>query len=128
MFRNLKDCDDIKNYIQLFSPMTLGYTMRLPLKVEARSPSTLTVSWVGNGSSMNSSVIISLYHIKERAYSLLSSHNTTEKHFQFTALDPCTTYAACVEIADNPLFSCLLIITGMAQQWDWDPEHHFFYS
>uniref|UniRef100_A0AAZ3P6Q1 Uromodulin-like 1 n=1 Tax=Oncorhynchus tshawytscha TaxID=74940 RepID=A0AAZ3P6Q1_ONCTS len=62
---------------------------------------------------------VSLYHSEMKAYAALSVDSTHSNHYRFTALESCSSYAACVEVAGSHSLTCLSTIT--------DPEvpRHF---
>ncbi|XP_035537038.1 uncharacterized protein LOC118342556 [Morone saxatilis] len=91
--------------------LAVGHTIRLPVKLESRSPSVLLVSWVGNLPAISSSHTTALYHSKLGSYNTLSMDTTTNNHYRFTSLDSCRPYVACVEIAGTHSFTCLSSIT-----------------
>lgn len=101
-----------------------GYTSRLPVKLQSRTPSMLQVSWVENGSAAGSSHITTLYHSQLGSYSALSMETTTNNQYSFTILDPCSPYVACVEIAGAHSFTCLSAITGMEFLLDRITKHY----
>lgn len=90
-----------------------GYTRRLPVSLQYRTPSTLLVSWAVEGSAVSSSHSSAMYHSQQGSYSTLSMDTTTSNHYSFTGLDACSPYVACVNIAGTPSLTCLSAITGM---------------
>lgn len=90
----------------------LGHTMHHPVKLESRTTSMLLVSWVENRSAVSNSHTVTLYHTELSSYNTLSTDTTTKNHYRFTALDSCSPYVACVEIAGSHSFTCLSTITG----------------
>lgn len=55
---------------------------------------------------------VSLYHSEMKAYAALSVDSTHSNHYRFTALESCSSYAACVEMAGSHSLTCLSTITG----------------
>lgn len=55
---------------------------------------------------------MTLYHSQLGSYSTVSTGTTTNSHYSFTALDSCSPYVACVEIAGTHSLTCLSTITG----------------
>ncbi|XP_041715454.1 uncharacterized protein LOC121548167 [Coregonus clupeaformis] len=102
--------------------LMLGHTVRYPLKLESRSSSMLLVSWKEKMQPPADPVpvySVSLYHSEMKAYAALSVDRTHSNHYRFTALESCSSYAACVELAGSHSLTCLSTIT--------DPEvpRHF---
>ncbi|XP_014064281.2 uncharacterized protein [Salmo salar] len=102
--------------------LMLGHTVRYPLTLESRSTSMLLVSWKEKMQSPTAPVpvhSVSLYHSEMKAYAALSVDSTHSNHYRFTALESCSSYAACVEMAGSHSLTCLSTIT--------DPEvpRHF---
>ncbi|XP_018552655.1 uromodulin-like 1 [Lates calcarifer] len=91
--------------------LAVGHTMRLPVKLESRSPSMLLVSWVTNSLAISDSHTVTLYRTELDSYNTLSTDSTINNHYRFTALDSCSPYVACVEIAGTRSFTCLSTIT-----------------
>ncbi|CAK6959968.1 uncharacterized protein LOC122975499 isoform X2 [Scomber scombrus] len=91
--------------------LAYGYSMRLPVKLESRTPSMLLVSWVESRPAASNSHSVTLYHTELDSYNTLSMDTTTRSHYRFTALDSCSPYVACVEIAGTHSFTCLSTIT-----------------
>lgn len=81
--------------------------MRLDVSLESRTPSSLLLSWVQ--SSANSTT--TLYHSTSDVYRSFSVNNTADNKYNFTGLDTCTPYVACVE-RDTALLICLFTFTG----------------
>ncbi|KAF3704883.1 Pancreatic secretory granule membrane major glycoprotein GP2 [Channa argus] len=92
--------------------LAIGHSMRLPVELSSRSNSMLLVSWVDNSPA---AVIIlhtvTLYHSELGSYNRLSTDTTTQNHYRFTALESCSPYVACVEIAGTQSFICLSALT-----------------
>lgn len=107
--------NDASNYCLIEPSIVLipGFTLRLPVKLESRMHSALQLSWELNGSSASSNT--TLYHSHLDSYSTFSMDTTTNNHYTFTALDACSPYVACVEIADSASLICLSTITGKDQ-------------
>ncbi|KAE8281605.1 hypothetical protein D5F01_LYC20596 [Larimichthys crocea] len=91
--------------------LAIGHTMHHPVKLESRTTSMLLVSWVENRSAVSNSHTVTLYHTELSSYNTLSTDTTTKNHYRFTALDSCSPYVACVEIAGSHSFTCLSTIT-----------------
>lgn len=87
-----------------------GSTMHLNVHLESRTPSSLLLSWVQNGTNSTTT----LYLLTSDVYSTSSVHNTMDNKYNFTGLDTCTPYVACVE-KDAPLLICLFTFTGEDQ-------------
>lgn len=87
--------------------------MRFPVKLESRTTSMLLVSWVESHPAASNSHSVTLYHTELDSYNTLSMDTTTRSHYRFTALDSCSPYVACVEIAGTHSFTCLSTVTGM---------------
>ncbi|KAM7377904.1 hypothetical protein PAMA_013019 [Pampus argenteus] len=90
--------------------LSFGHSMRLPVKLASRTPSMLLVTWV-KSPDVSGSHSVTLYHIELGSYNTLSMDTTTRSHYRFTALDSCSLYVACVEIAGTHSFTCLSTIT-----------------
>lgn len=84
--------------------------MRLNVNLESRTPSSLLLSWVQNGANSTTT----LYHSTTDVYRTSSVYNTTDNKYNFTGLDTCTPYVACVE-RDAALLTCLFTFTGEDQ-------------
>ncbi|KAK5607695.1 hypothetical protein CRENBAI_024056 [Crenichthys baileyi] len=91
--------------------LAVGHTLRFPIKLESRSPSMLLVSWLLNDPEDVYAHIVTLYHIEMGSYSSFTEDTTTLDHYRFTALDPCSRYMVCVEIANTHSFTCLSTIS-----------------
>ncbi|KAG8005767.1 KRR1 small subunit processome component-like protein, partial [Nibea albiflora] len=91
--------------------LAIGHTMRHPVKLESRTTSMLLVSWVENRPAVSNSHTVTLYHTELSSYSTLSTDTTTNNQYRFTALDSCSPYVACVEIAGSHSFTCISTIT-----------------
>lgn len=87
--------------------------MSLPVKLSSRITSMLLVSWVERHPAVGYSHTVTLYHTELGSYNALSMDITTHSHYRFTALDSCSSYVACVEIAGTRSFTCLSTLTGM---------------
>lgn len=98
--------------LRLSAGVIPGYTDHLPIEVQFSSPSMLVVSWVENDSAFSTSSTTALYHTHLDSYSTLSMDTTTSNYYSFTALDSCSPYVVCVEIAGTLSFTCLSTITG----------------
>lgn len=86
-----------------------GYTARLPLVLQFTSSSMLMVSWIENDLSVSRTT---LYQSQLDSYTNLNMDTTTNNHYSFTALEPCSSYVACVEIAGTHSLTCLPAVTG----------------
>ncbi|XP_031732724.1 uncharacterized protein LOC116399603 [Anarrhichthys ocellatus] len=92
--------------------LAIGHTMRLPVKLESRTPSMLLVSWVENRPAVSSSShTVTLYYTELGSFNTLSTDFTTNNHYRFTALDACSAYVPCVETAGTRSLTCLSTIT-----------------
>ncbi|XP_056223909.1 uromodulin-like 1 [Seriola aureovittata] len=91
--------------------LAFGHTMRPRIKLESRSPSMLLVSWVEKSPAISDSHTVTLYHTELHSYNTLSMDSTVLNHYRFTALDSCSPYVACVEIAGTHSFTCLSALT-----------------
>ncbi|XP_074554894.1 uncharacterized protein LOC141810930 [Halichoeres trimaculatus] len=91
--------------------LAIGHTLRHPVKLESRTPSSLLVSWVENSQAVGNSHTVTLYHTEQGSYKALSMSATTNNNYHFTALHSCSSYIACVEIADTHSLTCLSTIT-----------------
>ncbi|XP_028256405.1 uncharacterized protein LOC114432539 [Parambassis ranga] len=91
--------------------LAVGHTLRFPVKLESRSPTMLLVSWLENHQDVIYSHTVNLYHVELGFYNKLSMDTTTHPHYHFSALDSCSPYVACVQIAGTQSFTCLLTIT-----------------
>ncbi|KAK5849358.1 hypothetical protein PBY51_009008 [Eleginops maclovinus] len=102
--------------------IAIGHTMRLPVKLESRSPSMLLVSWVENRPSSTSSTshTVNLFHSELGSYSTLSMDTTSDYHYRFTALESCTSYVACVETAGAHTLTCLSTLTDPGTPKDFE--------
>ncbi|XP_038594782.1 uncharacterized protein LOC119918224 isoform X1 [Micropterus salmoides] len=89
----------------------IGYTMRLPVKLESWAPSMLLVSWVDNRPGVSHSYTATLYHTELGSYNTLSMDTTSDNHYCFTGLDSCGSYVACMETAGSHSFTCFSTIT-----------------
>ncbi|XP_041834102.1 uromodulin-like 1 [Melanotaenia boesemani] len=91
--------------------LAVGHTLLFPVKLESRSPSMLLVSWVEKYSDVINIHNMSLYHIEMGSYNIFSVDTTSLNHHRFSALEPCSHYVVCVEIADTHSLTCLSTIT-----------------
>ncbi|XP_023205701.1 uncharacterized protein LOC111611806 isoform X1 [Xiphophorus maculatus] len=91
--------------------LAVGHTLRFPIKLESRSPFMLLVSWLVNSPEDVSSHTVTLYHTEMGSYNPFFEDNTTLDHYRFTALDSCTRYVVCVELAHTYSFTCLSTIS-----------------
>nr|XP_046235025.1 uncharacterized protein LOC124053678 [Scatophagus argus] len=91
--------------------LAIGYTMSFPVKLTSRTSSMLLVSWVESPPAVSNSHATTLYHTELGSYKTLSVDTTTNNHYSFAALDSCSPYVACVEIAGTHSFTCLSTIT-----------------
>ncbi|CAJ1055608.1 uncharacterized protein LOC117805478 [Xyrichtys novacula] len=91
--------------------LAMGHTWRHPIKLESRTPSSLLVSWVENSRADSDSHTVTLYHTDQGYYKALSMSSTTNNNYNFTALNSCSPYEACVETAGTRSFTCLSAIT-----------------
>lgn len=84
--------------------------MHLDVTLESRTPSSLLLSWVKNIANSTTT----LYHSTSDVYRPFSVYNTTDSKYNFTGLDTCTSYVACVE-RETALLTCLFVVTGEVQ-------------
>ncbi|XP_034019822.1 uncharacterized protein LOC117504462 [Thalassophryne amazonica] len=94
--------------------LAIGHTKRLPVKLESRSTSMLLISWVDQRPAepdVPSSHTVTLYRTELDSYNMQGMDSTTHNHYRFTALDSCSKYVACVEIAGTHSLSCISTIT-----------------
>ncbi|XP_074482405.1 uncharacterized protein LOC141762261 [Sebastes fasciatus] len=91
--------------------LAIGHTMRLPVKLESRTFSTLLVSWVENRPAVNNSSTVTLYHTDQGSFNALSVDSTNSNHYSFAALEACSSYVPCVETEGTRSFTCLSAIT-----------------
>lgn len=115
----LKSCEVEQLYlrwnIQLFLLtflLPVGHTSRFPLKLEGRSPTMLLVSWVEMDPSVLNTHSLTVYHRELGSYNVFTEETTDRNHHRFSALEPCSHYLVCVELADSHAFTCLSAITG----------------
>ncbi|KAM3588284.1 uncharacterized protein V6R79_025369 [Siganus canaliculatus] len=87
--------------------LALGHTEHLPVKFQSRSPSMLLMSWVENHPAVSESHTTALFHAQLGSYDILSTDATIQNHYSFTGLESCSSYVACVEIAETHSFICL---------------------
>ncbi|XP_068163619.1 uncharacterized protein [Antennarius striatus] len=90
--------------------LAVGHTTRLPVKLQSSSTSMLLISWVPSAVGISSHTT-TLYNTIQHAYLRVSRNTTTNSHYNFTALDPCSPYVACVEMAAGHSLTCLSAIT-----------------
>ncbi|XP_047431511.1 uncharacterized protein LOC125000160 [Mugil cephalus] len=100
--------------------LALGHSTRLPVKLESRRPTTLLVSWVPNLPDVFSTHSVTLYHVELDSYNTHSTDTTSHSHYRFSALESCSPYVACVEIADTQSFTCIATITDPDIPKDFD--------
>lgn len=86
-----------------------GYTSRLAVVLQFSSSSMLMVSWTEGDQTISRTT---LYQSQLDTYTDLYMDTTTNNHYSFTALEPCTSYVACVEIAGTQSLTCLPAVTG----------------
>lgn len=72
----------------------------------------LLVSWVEKEPDVFYTHILTLYHVELVSYKEFSVEATDRNHHRFAALEPCSLYVVCVEIADTYSSTCLSTITG----------------
>lgn len=73
------------------------------------SSSMMMVSWTENDFTISRTL---LYQSQLDTYTSVGMDTTTNNHYSFTALEPCTAYVACVEIAGTQSLTCLPVVTG----------------
>ncbi|XP_035466913.1 uncharacterized protein LOC118286514 isoform X2 [Scophthalmus maximus] len=100
--------------------LAVGHTVRLPIKLESRSPSMLLVSWVENSLATSDSHTVTLYRSEPDYYTILGMDSTVHNHYDFTSLDSCSPYMTCVEIAGSHSVICLSAITDPDIPKDFD--------
>lgn len=86
-----------------------GYTTRLTVVLQYTSSSMLMVSWIEKDETVSRTT---LYQSELDTYTNLSMDTTTNNHYSFTALEPCSSYVVCVEIAGTQSLTCLAAVTG----------------
>ncbi|XP_035003445.1 uncharacterized protein LOC118101637 [Hippoglossus stenolepis] len=91
--------------------LAAGHTLRLPVKIESRSSSMLLLSWLENSLHTNDSHTVTLYRTDPTSYAIIGMDSTRLDHYQLIALDSCSPYVACVEIAGSASFTCLSALT-----------------
>lgn len=93
--------------------LAIGYSTRLPVKLESRSSSMLLLSWGGplSPSSPAEAHFVGLYGSELDSISPVSLETTADTHHRFTGLDSCTVYITCVEISGTHSLTCLSTIT-----------------
>ena len=101
--------------------LVLGHTLRLPVQIESRSSSMLLLSWLGNSLQTNDSHTVTLYRTDPTSYAIIGMDSTRLASYQLIALDSCSPYVACVEIAGSVSFTCLTALTGT--YWCWFRGH-----
>lgn len=87
----------------------LGYTARPTVVLQFSSPSMVTVSWTEGDLTVSRTT---LYQSQLDTYTNLNMDTTTHNHYSFTALEPCSSYVACVEVAGTRSLTCLPAATG----------------
>lgn len=87
-----------------------GYTARPTVTLQFTSSSMLMVSWIEGGDLSISRT--TLYQAQLDTYTSLNMDTTTNNHYSFTALESCSSYVACVEIAGTQSLTCLPAVTG----------------
>nr|XP_019955532.1 PREDICTED: uncharacterized protein LOC109637536 isoform X2 [Paralichthys olivaceus] len=92
--------------------LAAGHTLRLPVKIESRSSSTLLLSWLENSLHTNNSHVVILYRTDPTSYTIIGMDSTGLDHYHLIALDSCSPYVACVEIAGSESFTCLSALTN----------------
>uniref|UniRef100_A0AAV2J198 Uromodulin-like 1 n=1 Tax=Knipowitschia caucasica TaxID=637954 RepID=A0AAV2J198_KNICA len=100
--------------------LAIGYSVRLPVKLESRTKSTLLLSWVlpGPGSAPAQEHSVGLYGSELASFSLQRLENTTASHYRLTALESCSVYVVCVKISRTSSLICLSTITDPDQPRD----------
>ncbi|RVE56363.1 hypothetical protein OJAV_G00220460 [Oryzias javanicus] len=91
--------------------LAVGHTSRFPMKLEGRSPTMLLVSWVEMDPSVLNTHSLTVYHKELGSFSVFTKETTDRNHHRFSALEPCSRYLVCVEVADSHSFTCLSAIT-----------------
>ncbi|XP_049617620.1 uncharacterized protein [Syngnathus scovelli] len=92
--------------------LAFGHTLRYSVKVEARSPSTLMLSWtVGQPAPPGSGHTVTLYQADRGSYNLLSKNKIIDNRYRITSLNSCTLYVVCVDPDANFLVTCLSALT-----------------
>ncbi|XP_024117158.2 uncharacterized protein LOC112138760 [Oryzias melastigma] len=91
--------------------LAVGHTSRFPLKLEGRSPTMLLVSWVEMDPSILNTHSLTVYRRELGSYNVFTEETTDRNHHRFSALEPCSHYLVCVELADSHAFTCLSAIT-----------------
>lgn len=86
-----------------------GYTARLAVVLQFSSSSMLMVSWTEEDETVSRTT---LYQSELDSYTNLGMDTTTNNHYSFTALESCSSYVVCVEIAGTQSLTCLAAVTG----------------
>ncbi|CAL8324268.1 unnamed protein product [Lota lota] len=126
--------------------LAIGYTTRLPVRLESWSSSMLLLSWVERrGGPWAPGLIpppprVSLYRPQLGSLILESQESAQTQHHRFTALEPCSLYTTCLE-PPGGVRTCISTITGPREprffrvsSWNsssisvaWEcPENHLF--
>uniref|UniRef100_A0A8C4RL28 Uncharacterized LOC114664278 n=1 Tax=Erpetoichthys calabaricus TaxID=27687 RepID=A0A8C4RL28_ERPCA len=89
--------------------LLVGYTERFPVKLEARTFSTLLLSWKGSYSAdehyLHSILLLDVRNI------LLWENTTDKTSYEIVGLMPCHKYRVCVSLANYPSIICLTTLT-----------------
>ncbi|XP_029681702.1 uncharacterized protein [Takifugu rubripes] len=88
--------------------LAFGYTARLAVVLQFSSSSMLMVSWTEKDETVSRTT---LYQSELDSYTNLGMDTTTNNHYSFTALESCSSYVVCVEIAGTQSFTCLAAVT-----------------
>ncbi|XP_061618426.1 uncharacterized protein LOC133472092 isoform X2 [Phyllopteryx taeniolatus] len=87
--------------------LAFGHSVRYPVKVEARSPTTLLLSWAaGRPAPGGGTHAVALYRSDQGAYRMLSREEVTDSHYRLTSLNSCSPYVVCVDPEANFLITC----------------------
>ncbi|XP_051912052.1 uncharacterized protein LOC127594123 [Hippocampus zosterae] len=92
--------------------LAFGYSLRYPVKVEARSSTTLLLSWtVGRPAPVGSTHNVTLYRADQAIYNMLSRNTIADNRYRIPSLNSCTLYVICVDPEANFLVTCLSTLT-----------------
>ncbi|XP_072309642.1 uncharacterized protein [Eucyclogobius newberryi] len=92
--------------------LAIGYSTRLPLRLESRSSSMLLLSWDAlTPSAPGQAHSVGLFGLELASFSLRHLETTGAPRHRFTALESCSVYVVCVEISGAGSLTCLATIT-----------------
>ncbi|XP_061662672.1 uncharacterized protein LOC133493380 isoform X2 [Syngnathoides biaculeatus] len=123
--------------------LAFGHSARYPVKVEARSPTTLLISWSADRAApAGTTHAVTVYRSDRGAYRLLSRDEVTERRHGVTSLNSCSLYVVCVDPEANFLSTCFPTLTDpevprnlQVRWWNsssisltWDPPEDLRFS